>query len=149
MTSRIPGLKSHRSLDIVGGVKEGVVLLRLHNDPEGPRHITVDRADLLGAVRTELGVLTIDGGQEPLAQWELELLGTTDAARLTADHAEALAVHYAILAAEKRKSPPVDEQQVEALASVLETATDWDTNQQRDAVARHLVQAGYKKTVQS
>lgn len=121
-------------------------------DGRGHVHvIVVDRPGFLKAV-SELDVLTIDGGQEPLAQWELELLGTTDAASLTADHAEALAVYYAILAAEKRKTPRVDERQVEALAGLLRASTgvreDSAAADGSVLVARDLLRSG-KVTVQS
>lgn len=109
--------------------------------------INVDRTALLDAVRSELGVLIIDASQEPLAQWEKELLVTTDDENLTAENADALAVYYAGLATEKRKSPPVDEQQVEALEALLNETSDGHA-QSAPNIARRLIATG-KVTVQS
>lgn len=85
--------------------------------------ISVETSDLLAAVRTELGVLIIDKADLPevedgapgrIIAGVIELSRTSDPAALRAE-----ALRYLAAAEYLEAHPPVDEQQVEALADLL------------------------------
>lgn len=100
------------------------------------------RKEFIAAVETELNGIFIDTPQEPLAGWEAELLLSADDDNLTADDCDAVAGYYANLAAEKRKVPPVDEQQVEALAQILADKENWPVQDRHKDVARTILASG-------
>lgn len=147
MTTTILSVSKERRLVISDGKETSVHFS--HEDSEGRSvaMLNVDREQLLAALPAELGVLLIDGAQEPLAQWEAELLRTGSDDELTAETADALSVYFAWLAAAKRAKPSVDEQQVEALVTLLNETSDGHA-QSAPNIARRLIATG-KVTVQS
>lgn len=112
--------------------------------------INVDREALLDAVRSELGVLIIDkadlpevtitGGGNLTVDGEIYVAHDADFHRQAARASLALAEYL-------EAHPPVDEQQVEALAGLIETQKVGVTETAKD-VARRLLSTG-KVTVQS
>lgn len=59
------------------------------------------------------------------------------------------AYQYLAVSEYLRANPPVDEKAVKELAAALDDIAPWDTNQQRDDVARRLVAEGWKREVTS
>lgn len=111
--------------------------------------IHVDRSDFLDAVRSELGVLIIDKADLPEVEERSHYLfaGTTE---VMGDLSPALlrekGLSYLALAEHVEAHPPVDEQQVEALVTLL---GEHDVYRSQDAsiIARTLIRTG-KVTVQ-
>lgn len=119
--------------------------------------IHVDRDAFLGAVRSELGVLIIDKADLPevTVEGNSTLVGvghgplriSASARRSTVREMRRISLAYLALAEYLEAHPPVDEQQVEALAVLIETQKVGVTETAKD-VARRLLSTG-KVTVQS
>lgn len=120
-------------------------------DTSGHRaQINVDRTALLDAVRSEFGVLIIDKADLPEVEERSHYLfaGTTE---VMGDLSPALlrekGLSYLALAEHVEAHPPVDEQQVEALVTLLNETSDGHA-QSAPNIARRLIATG-KVTVQS
>jgi len=119
--------------------------------------VTVDRAEFLRAVETELNVIVINRADLPTvidSRDEKELLAGPIALHLEGDEfanpdgCRKVAAAYLALAEHLEAHPPVDEAQVDALTVAIESAVDRDGVSLQEshprALAHYLVQAGVR-----
>lgn len=83
----------------------------------------VSKENFIAAVETELNGIFISTTGDALESAEVDLLAETDENYISADEAQSLARHYAILAVAKRKAGEIDQKQVEALTRLLDEAS--------------------------
>lgn len=139
----------------IGGL-DGEVRMRTYRDDDRGLTVHVPRADFLAAVAAECGVIIVDRAELPETaiaadsqhvDFSYGEMGHVEPIPVGIDADELIALGLALRAS--RAAPPADEAQVEAVSSALEDAThDWDTNQQRDDLARRLVERGVRVEVQ-
>lgn len=116
----------------------------------------VPRADFLSAVEKECGVIIIDRTDLPEVKrrrhevrvgWNYRHM-EQEFYTLTAEKARERANELLALAEHLDANPPVDEAQVDALATLIADDGDWET-QDADVIARRLVEQGVRVEVES
>lgn len=153
MTTTIPSTLTRRNVSLTHG-DDGKVAVRISSQRhEESMVVNVKTSDLLDAVRSELGVLIIDKADLPevTAEGSRFRVGDTswpDAlARRTVSAIRRDALENLALAEYLEAHPPVDEQQVEALVTLL-GEFDVYRSQNASIIARTLIRTG-KVRVQS
>lgn len=146
MTITIPSRSTNKSVKIVPSIVPGGVAITIEDPDHGALITTVVAIPgLLDAVRSELGVLTIDKADLP----DVVVDGVGDVyvnGGWYSDDVEAhreTALRHLAIAAHLEAHPPVDEESVAALANILEgvvggCADGWDWAD----VARQTIRSG-------
>lgn len=140
MTTTIPSIVTTKSLK-VRAYPSLCVDFTIAEPERDDVFISVETSDLLAAVRTEFGVLIIDKADLPKVDEHFSYLvaGVTEAPKgLASADLREKGLAFLAFAEHLEAHPPVDEQQVEALVSLLNQVTGDGAS----SVARALLATG-------